>query len=122
MKPERHALSIAHSGAGGGHRLAIRGELDHTTVPDLTEALRLVPFADGSTLTLDLAELGFCDSTGLSVLLSVHKRLANLGGRLTVSAIDANLLRVLTLTGLAHLFTPEEQLRARPREQPRDRA
>ncbi|SDD66108.1 STAS domain-containing protein [Actinokineospora iranica] len=110
MNPDPPPLAISHLGDPGAadHRLVIRGELDYMTAPDLTAALGSLRLHSGSTLTLDLAGLGFCDSTGLSVLLGAHKRMASLGGKLTVSAIDPNLARVLTITGLAHLFTPVE--------------
>ncbi|GLZ43188.1 STAS domain-containing protein [Actinokineospora sp. NBRC 105648] len=101
-----HALDITRMADGG---LAVGGELDYTNATELTAAFAELRLDPGATLALDLGELGFCDSSGLSVLLAAYKRLAGLGGRLLVTAIDPNLARMLAITGLAELFTPRAQ-------------
>ncbi|WP_018685068.1 STAS domain-containing protein [Actinokineospora enzanensis] len=103
MKTDPHALAITRLGDGA---LALSGELDYTTAPELTAAVAALPLVDGATLTLDLGELAFCDSSGLSALLAAYKRMVGLGGRLSVSALDPNLERVFAITGLSDMFAP----------------
>ncbi|PPK66382.1 STAS domain-containing protein [Actinokineospora auranticolor] len=104
MKTDPHALAITRRDDGG---LSLRGDLDYTTAPEFTAALAALPLPEGATLTLDLGGLGFCDSSGLSVLLNAYKKASAVGGTLAVSAIDPNLERMLMITGLAHLFLPQ---------------
>ncbi|RLK53766.1 STAS domain-containing protein [Actinokineospora cianjurensis] len=103
METDPHTLDITRLRDGG---LALSGELDYATAPELTATVAALPLLHGDTLTLDLGQLAFCDSSGLSALLTAYKRITNLGGRLSVSAIDPNVARMLTITGLAHLFRP----------------
>ncbi|WP_051386055.1 STAS domain-containing protein [Actinokineospora inagensis] len=103
MKTDPHTLDIAHLRDGG---LALSGELDYATAPELTAMVAALPLPRGAILTLDLGELAFCDSSGLSALLTAYKRVTGVGGRLSVPAIDPNLARMLAITGLSHLFRP----------------
>ena len=98
------SLTIEHHRTPQGHHLTLAGDLDYTNAVDLETALTGLPLSEGDVLTLDLGELGFCDSTGLSALISAQRLLTRAGGRVSVTAIDRNLARVMTITGIAHLF------------------
>ena len=50
------------------------GELDIATAPELEMCLENLLSAEGTTLVLDLADLEFTDSTGLTVLVEAVKR------------------------------------------------
>lgn len=55
-------------------------------------------------LHLDFAEAAFIDSTGLSTLLQVHQKAADVGARLHLDNRPAHLDRILAITGvLEHL-------------------
>lgn len=57
--------------AGEGHtvRLALSGELDLATIPELEDSLRRL-HADGSRVELDLSCVEFMDASGLHALVS----------------------------------------------------
>ncbi|MFI6602176.1 STAS domain-containing protein [Nonomuraea sp. NPDC050536] len=57
----------------------------------------------GEQVILDAGGLDFCDSTGISALLGLHKR----AGTLTLRGVHGILARVLRVTGLDALFEIE---------------
>jgi anti-sigma B factor antagonist len=77
--------------------VAVLGELDIYTAPSLERALLEVEDAR-PLLVVDLAGLGFIDSTGLSVLLAASERARRQGRRLIVVRPPLPALRVFTLT------------------------
>jgi anti-anti-sigma factor len=107
---------------GGAAVLAVRGELDLRTSPELEERLSRA-FDDGAELViLDLRQIEFMDSTGLRVLLSAHQRAHDSRRRFALVRGADQVERVLTLTGVRDLLTvvdaPEDLLTAG--EQPSD--
>ena len=84
--------------------VAPRGEIDITTAPELRAAIGAT-LDDGATaVVLDLEAVTFMDSSGLSVLVGAHRRLARRGGRLEVVGAGAAIAQTLRLTGLAGVF------------------
>lgn len=84
--------------------IAVRGELDLSTAPELEEALEEA-VADGTASVLvDLAECEFIDSTGIALIVKAWQRLdrdAGGGeGRVVVCGPNAQVRRVLEITGL----------------------
>lgn len=81
----------------------LKGDLDRRTAPRLRAGL--LPLADdGGDLVLDLGELAFLDSSGLSVFIVLHKRATARGGRLLLDRVPAFAERVLAVTGLGRVF------------------
>lgn len=93
--PARLTVSTAPDGAGLLVRLG--GELDIAGLPGIEPALDALLLQRPQPLTLDLAELGFLDSSGLAVLI----RLANHFGRVQVLHATAPVRRVIEALGLA---------------------
>jgi anti-sigma B factor antagonist len=63
-------------------------------------------------VTLDLGETLYVDSSGVGWLLTVHKRMREAGGRLTLDntpSIVANLLRLLKLSKLFGIDPPGDE-------------
>jgi len=86
----------------------VSGELDLATGPDLhTQVVGLVD-QGVRHVAIDLAELDFIDSTGLRVLVTVLKRMAEEGGRITLHRPTLSTMKVLELTGLTELFVVTE--------------
>ena len=99
-------MTIAIEGAatGGLVAVAVTGELDIRSAPDLRTWLTSA-LDDGAThVVLDLAGVHFMDSSGLGVLVGAHKRLARIGGRLTVVGVGDAVGRLLDVTGLTRVF------------------
>lgn len=64
-------------------RVAMAGELDINTVPELDRALRRAE-AHGTPVILDLRELDFLDGAGAKLLLATDRRIRRAGGRLII--------------------------------------
>jgi anti-sigma B factor antagonist len=54
--------------------VTISGELDLASVDQLSDAIRAAEESSRRSIVLDLSELSFMDSTGLSALLAARKR------------------------------------------------
>jgi anti-sigma B factor antagonist len=79
--------------------VALAGDLDMATVFKLEPELDLLLVAPGvQALVLDLADVGFVDSAGLGVLLSIRERANQLGIEMEVARPSAPVRRLLGLT------------------------
>lgn len=98
-------LQVVVSVVDGEHEVRLVGELDLGTAPKLRDELARLT-ADGARLvTVDMRELSFIDSTGLSVLITGLKRLRQDGGDMTLRSPTPGTLKVLEITGLTEVFT-----------------
>lgn len=96
----------------GAPVLSVRGELDLASSPALEEQVERAVAEAQSTVIIDLRELEFMDSTGLSVLIRAHQRAQEAGHRLAIVNGSRQVRRLLSLTGVAERLTvvddPEE--------------
>lgn len=84
-------------------RIAFRGDLDLESAPRLRTLVADVCQHDPGSLVLDLSEVSFLDSVGLSVLLAAHARLE--ADDVTVEVVPSpTVRRVFELAGVAELF------------------
>ena len=94
--------------------IAVSGELDLASSPALQEELDRVAASDSKLLIIDLRELDFMDSTGLSVLVRAHQRAEEQGRQLAMVKGPQQVQRLLSLTGVGDRLTlvdaPEELL------------
>ena len=60
--------------------VTLSGELDAATATLLYDQLSDLEVEDVQHVVLDLAQVSFMDSTGLSVIVTEHKRLQHVGG------------------------------------------
>jgi len=70
-------LTIIETQEPGRAVLRLAGTLDASTVPDAERALREA--RDGTGVRIDLSELSFVDSTGLSLLVRAQRHAAEHG-------------------------------------------
>lgn len=97
-------LEVVVSNNGSGHEVRLLGELDMATADRLRDELARLS-ADGAVLvTIDLSDLVFIDSTGLSVLISGLKRLRQQGGDMALRSPTPGTRKVLEITGLTEVF------------------
>ncbi len=81
------------------HIVALRGELDIGSADGLADALVEVA---GSTVVVDLSELTFLDSTGISALVVARNRiLTSSEGRLVVTRPTGIVRKALDIVGLS---------------------
>jgi anti-anti-sigma factor len=81
--------------------LAVSGELDLAAAPTLEQELARVRERGPELIIIDLRELEFMDSTGLSVLIRAHQDAQQSGYRLGIVNGSRQIRRLLTLTGVA---------------------
>src|SRR5947208_1651758 len=79
--------------------LALAGELDLSSAPELERALEEASAQAVERLILDLAELSFMDSTGVSVLIRAKQEAEARGGVIAVRAPNGQVRRLLGLVG-----------------------
>ncbi|HZU40397.1 MAG TPA: STAS domain-containing protein [Solirubrobacteraceae bacterium] len=85
--------------------VSLYGELDLASSPALEDELERLLATAPSVVVIDLRELDFMDSTGLSVLIRAHHRAHEAGHRLAVVNGTRQVRRLLSLTGLAERLT-----------------
>lgn len=98
---------------------SLRGELDLSTAPHLLEVLTAALGREETAgLVIDLSELEYMDSTGLSVLVSVHKRATEREIAMTLRYPRPAVDRLLRITSLDAVLTIERDRRAHASEEP----
>jgi len=93
--------------AGPGGRwcvVRVSGEVDIQTSPVLEEQLQSLLDQGVSSIRVDLGDVSFLDSTGLSVLVGGLRRCQSAGGDLRVVSPRPNVRKVLEITGLTEAF------------------
>jgi anti-sigma B factor antagonist len=97
--------------AGPAHsKLVVRvaGEVDIQTSPVLDEQLQRVTADGAPSVVVDLSDVTFLDSTGLSVLIAGLKRCQEAGGTMRLASPRPNVRKVLEITGLTSVFQISE--------------
>jgi len=90
-------LSVRRPADGDAMTVALCGDLDIAGVAELEQPLAAVLACEPQPLQLDLAELDFLDSSGVSVLV----RLANHFGSVRTRSASEPVRRVIEVLGLA---------------------
>jgi anti-sigma B factor antagonist len=80
--------------------VGLHGQLDIDTADRLNDALSAVTRAGRPRIVVDLTDVTFCDSIGLSSFAIAHNRCAASGGYLRLAAPSPFLTRVLGVVGL----------------------
>ena len=81
-------------------QLALRGELDLSTVDKVERELRRIEAGGAALLVLDLSQLTFLDSTGLRLIVSADQRARKSGRRLGIVRGPPTVQRVFSITNL----------------------
>jgi anti-anti-sigma factor len=94
--------------------IGVTGELDLASSPALERELERGIASQAEVVIVDLRQLDFMDSTGLSVLVRAHQRATENGQRFGVVRGPQQVQRLLSLTGVADRLTladsPDELL------------
>jgi anti-anti-sigma factor len=80
--------------------VVLAGEVDVSTVGQLYERLAGLAHEGVCHVSLNVAEVTFIDSTGLSVLVTEHKRMESMKGELIIFRPSYELRRLFQITGL----------------------
>jgi anti-anti-sigma factor len=106
--------------ADGKATVLVSGELDIATADQAYAYLRDVVDTQDGPITMNLAELTFCDAAGLGVLARVAGHARRSGRSLKLTAARPSLLRIMRITGMDEAFpeirTPALALISWPRQ------
>jgi anti-anti-sigma factor len=95
-----HRFEVSERDLEGGARdIQVEGELDLAVAGQLDEAL-VKAIEQCEQVLVGLERCAFIDSSGIAVILRAHNRMQEEGHRLVVYAPTAQVLRVLSMTGL----------------------
>jgi anti-anti-sigma factor len=98
-------LAIESSAQDDVTVLTLSGELDLASTPILERELTAVESAGAKRLLIDLAGVGFMDSTGLQALLRARERATEAGIELALRRGPHQVQRVFELTKTIDAFT-----------------
>jgi anti-anti-sigma factor len=84
----------------GARVVAVAGEVDLATAPQLDTALAGLLAAPGPRVVLDLSGVTFLASRGIAVLLDAHERAVEREVELHLVVTGAQVHRILEMTGL----------------------
>ena len=88
--------------------LALSGELDVVSAPELERCLDEVLADPHAHVVLDLSDLGFVDSAGVSVLIKAKQDAESSGRTLVLGRPTEQVHRVFALVGLADWLAFED--------------
>jgi anti-sigma B factor antagonist len=112
---------VPHDPSPFTRHLRIRRDRGHTVLEfhgeiDILTALEITPYLDSFTggaepqIVIDLRPVEFFDCSGLRLLYRARSRVLDRGGRLHLVCTSPLTLRVLKVTGLAHVLPPSASL------------
>ncbi len=87
-----------------GILVSINGDLDHHAAKNIIKEINLI-MDDyiGTTCILDMADVGFMDSSGIAVILLLHRKMEEIGGSLRVRNVTKQAMKVFDAAGLRRL-------------------
>lgn len=98
--------------------LAVTGELNLYTSGGFGAAARSAAGEGHPHLILDLRAVSFCDSSGLSALITLYRWVQDAEGSLTLAAVPERMNRLREMSGVARLISispsPDEALARHP--------
>ncbi|MBA2281535.1 MAG: STAS domain-containing protein [Acidimicrobiia bacterium] len=103
METDDQALTVTMSSVGGTTTIAAAGDIDMGTCDTLEEHLGQA-LDGGEEIDLDLAEVEFMDSTGISCLLHLRARAQEQNVAVRLVSASPAVERILHLSGLGDLF------------------
>lgn len=97
-------LSVKVERSGSRVFVQLNGELDLSTAPLLRPTLADVLGESPTEIVLDLADLSYLDSTGLSLFITTAKRAQAAGSKLVLQDPQESTQRLLEITNLTDYF------------------
>lgn len=109
-------MNIAESRRDGNLIIAPSGRIDTTTSPIFDRHLSSVIDRGDTQLVIDLENLEYISSTGLSAFISAAKKVKAAGGRIALSGLNKRIRLVFEMSGFLRLFPvfPDVDAAVRP--------
>jgi len=103
-------LSLATRTEGLATVVVAQGEIDLSTIPQLTEKLDDLIAQDQVDLIIDMAGVDFIDSTGLGALVGARKKALSKDGSVHLACVQAKVLKIFKITQLTEIFPVHESV------------
>lgn len=97
-------FDVATEHVGSACRIAVTGEIDVYTSPQLKQSLVAAVNEGCLDIVVDLEGVTFIDSSGLGVLVSGLRRVKERGGSMRVVCTRDQVLKIFRITGLDKVF------------------
>ncbi len=94
------SVVVEHEADSAACVVTLAGEIDLAVVPEIRERLEAAMGAGCSQVLLDLEAVTYADSTALGLLVWIDRRLAPTSGKLILCGANADVSRILELSGL----------------------
>ena len=112
MTPQPGDLRVRVEHIGANVRVAVEGELDIATLPELRDAVAAALGDSLEHVVLDLRALAFLDSMSIEYLLRLHANLAATGAALVVVRGSHAVNRLFEVMELDRVLTVVDELPA----------
>ncbi|WIY06581.1 STAS domain-containing protein [Amycolatopsis mongoliensis] len=109
-KGDSAVLRICHRQAGAAHVVEVAGEIDAGTAAEFRRELAAAAVDSAELVVVDLSEVRFIDSAGVTVLAGLHRRGRDRGVSVKVVTRQYAVKRVLGITGLDELIPVVDDL------------
>jgi anti-sigma B factor antagonist len=96
-------LGIETSRRGATDVVAVTGDVDIQTAPQLRECLDALVAAGCTAAVVDLAGVNFLDSSGLGVIIAAQRLLSEAGGELRLARPRPHVRKIFTITRLTEV-------------------
>jgi len=106
----RRHLHLAPPPAAGAvvpHVIRLAGDVDIQSRPLLADEVEGFVESGRCTVVVDLADVGFLDSTGLQLFLRLRTVAQARGGAVRLRSANHRVMRILEVTGVTPLFVLE---------------
>lgn len=97
-------MDIAESRRDGTVVITPAGRIDSTTASDFDKHMNAVIDRGDSWIVVDMSQLDYISSMGLSVFLSAAKKIKAADGRLALAGFNNRVRLVFEMTGFLQLF------------------
>ena len=97
-------LKVDVATAGFGTVVAIAGELDIATTPQVREAFSSPAVVEGGGVLVDLTGVTFMDSTGLGMFLTLDRDLRERGARLAIACPEGAARLLFDVAGVNEIL------------------
>ena len=99
-------MKVFSSYDNGRLTVFLHGELDHHAIRGSVELIdRLLQEYLPRDCVLDLGGLSFMDSSGIALILRLHRRMTDAGGRIWIENAGSQPLRVLDTSGIERIVS-----------------
>ncbi|WP_235002223.1 STAS domain-containing protein [Actinacidiphila paucisporea] len=97
-------MTLSSGQTATGPLLSVAGDLDHRSAGVFRAAVNALALLPGQLLTVDLSALAFCDSSGITALISGRNNARAAGADVALVRVPPSTVRILRILGLDQVF------------------